>query len=150
MARLRKTSSTPEKAAAYRHPESGLPARPEIGARAHFKKTKTPITCRFNSSLAPEADPLKANDVSARFLDTDYNGMVFRVRQAFFPRTGAWENLNKSLRVEFEDTVWDHLASTTRAPFPAGEHNQIAVKVIDARRNEMLVVKKLEGVKYDK
>jgi hypothetical protein len=92
-----------------------------------------------------EADHLKATDVPAWFLDTDYNGMVFRVRQAFFPRTGAWENLKKSLRVEFEDTVWDHLAGTTSAPFPAGEHNQIAVKVIDPRGNELLVVKKLEG-----
>ena len=94
-----------------------------------------------------EADHLKAGDVPAWFLDTDYNGMVFRVRQAFFPRTGAWENLKKSLKVEFEDTVWDHLAGTTSAPFPAGEHGQIAVKVIDARGNELLVVKKLEDAK---
>jgi adenine-specific DNA-methyltransferase len=94
-----------------------------------------------------EADHLKAGDVPAWFLDTDYNGMVFRVRQAFFPRTGAWENLKKSLKVEFEDSVWDHLAGTTSAPFPAGEHGQIAVKVIDARGNELLVVKKLEDVK---
>jgi adenine-specific DNA-methyltransferase len=94
-----------------------------------------------------EADHLKAADVPAWFLDTDYNGMVFRVRQAFFPRTGAWENLKKSLKVEFEDTVWDHLAGTTSAPFPAGEHGQIAVKVIDPRGNELLVVKKLEEAK---
>jgi adenine-specific DNA-methyltransferase len=44
-----------------------------------------------------EADHLKAGEVPAWLLDTDYNGMVFRVRQAFFPRTGAWENLKKSL-----------------------------------------------------
>jgi adenine-specific DNA-methyltransferase len=94
-----------------------------------------------------EADHLKPGDVPAWFLDTDYNGMVFRVRQAFFPRTGAWENLKKALRVEFEDTVWDHLAGTTSAPFPAGEHGQIAVKVIDPRGNELLVVKKLEDGK---
>jgi adenine-specific DNA-methyltransferase len=69
--------------------------------------------------------------------------MVFRARQAFFPRTGAWENLKKSLRVEFEDTVWDHRAGTTSAPFAGGEHGQIAVKAIDSRGNELLVVKKL-------
>ena len=94
-----------------------------------------------------EADHLKAADVPAWFLDTDYNGMVFRVRQAFFPRTGAWENLKRALKVEFEDTVWGHLAGTTSAPFPAGEHGQIAVKVIDPRGNELLVVKKLEEEK---
>src|SRR5580700_3260561 len=53
MARPRKSSPTPKKAEAYRHPESDLPARPEIGAQAHFKKTKPPTTYRFDSSLAP-------------------------------------------------------------------------------------------------
>ncbi len=94
-----------------------------------------------------DADHLKGTEVPAWLLDTDYNGMVFRVRQAFFPRTGAWENLKRSLKVEFEDTVWDHLAGTTSAPFPAGDHAQIAVKVIDPRGNELLVVKKLEEPK---
>jgi adenine-specific DNA-methyltransferase len=88
---------------------------------------------------------LAGNDVPAWLLDTDYNGMVFRVRQAFFPRTGAWQSLQKSLKVEFEDTVWDHLSGTVSAPFEAGEHRQVAVKVIDPRGNELIVVKKLEG-----
>ena len=35
----------------------------------------------------------------------------------------------------------------TSAPFPAGQHRQIAVKVIDPRGNELLVVKKLEETK---
>ncbi len=92
-----------------------------------------------------EPDHLAGGEVPAWFLDTNYNGLVFRVCQAFFPRTGAWENLKKSLKVEFEDTVWEHLAGTISAPFEAGEHGQIAVKVIDPRGNELLVVKKLEG-----
>jgi hypothetical protein len=115
MARPKKSSPTPKSGQSHQHPDSDLPARPEIGP--------------------------------AWLLDTDYDGMVFRVRQAFFPRTGAWENLKKSLKLEFEDTVWEHLAGTTSAPFPAGEHKQIAVKVIDPRGNELLVVKKLEETK---
>jgi adenine-specific DNA-methyltransferase len=39
--------------------------------------------------------------------------------------------------------VWEHLAGTVSEPFVAGEHKQIAVKVIDDRGNELLVVKKL-------
>ena len=31
-------------------------------------------------------------------LDTDYNDLCFHVSQAFFPRTGAWENLKRALR----------------------------------------------------
>lgn len=82
-------------------------------------------------------------DVPAWLLDTDYNGTVFRVCQAFFPRTGAWESLKRELRSEFEESVWAHLAGTTSAPFPAGQHKTIAVKVIDDRGNELLVTKEL-------
>ena len=82
-------------------------------------------------------------DVPAWLLDTDYNGTVFRVCQAFFPRTGAWENLKRELRAEFEESVWAHLAGTTSAPFPAGPNKTIAVKVIDDRGNELLVTKEL-------
>jgi adenine-specific DNA-methyltransferase len=82
-------------------------------------------------------------DVPAWFLDTDYNDLCFHVSQAFFPRTSAWDNLKKALKGEYEESVWDHLSGTTSAPFEAGEHKQIAVKVIDDRGNELLVVKKL-------
>ena len=84
-------------------------------------------------------------DVPAWFLDTDYNGLVFRVCQAFFPRTSAWDNLKRALKTDFDDSVWAHLAGDTSTAFLAGTHKQIAVKVIDDRGNELMVVKKLEG-----
>jgi adenine-specific DNA-methyltransferase len=83
------------------------------------------------------------DDVPAWLLDTDYNGLCFHVSQAFFPRTSAWENLKKALRGAYDEAVWDHPAGTTSAPFEAGEHGQIAVKVIDDRGNELMVVKPL-------
>jgi adenine-specific DNA-methyltransferase len=83
------------------------------------------------------------NDVPAWFLDTDYNGLCFHVSQAFFPRAGAWDNLKKALRGAYEESVWDHLAGTTSAPFEPGEHRQIGVKVIDDRGNELMVVEKV-------
>jgi len=83
-------------------------------------------------------------DVPAWFLDTDYNGLCFHVSQAFFPRTSAWDNLKRALRTTHEESVWDHLAGAVSAPFEAGENKQIAVKVIDDRGNELMVVKKLE------
>jgi adenine-specific DNA-methyltransferase len=85
----------------------------------------------------------KGEDVPAWFLDTDYNGLCFHVSQAFFPRTGAWENLKKALKGEYEDSVWDHLAGVVSEPFCEGLHKTIAVKVIDDRGNELLVVKPL-------
>jgi adenine-specific DNA-methyltransferase len=87
--------------------------------------------------------PMKGEDVPAWLLDSDYNGRVFKVSQAFFPRTSAWENLKKALAGGYDSSVWDHLAGTTSAPFEAGENRQVAVKVIDDRGNELLVVKGL-------
>jgi adenine-specific DNA-methyltransferase len=94
-----------------------------------------------------ETSHKEPNDVPAWFLDTDYNGLCFHVCQAFFPRTAAWDDLKRALRGEFEDSVWEHLAGTTSAPFEAGEHRQVAVKVIDDRGNELLVVKPLKARK---
>jgi len=95
-----------------------------------------------------EAHHLAGDDVPAWLLDTDYNGSCFHVCQAFFPRTGAWENLKKALRAEYDEAVWDHLAGAVSAPFEAGETATVAVKVIDDRGNELMVVRDLrEGAK---
>ena len=90
-----------------------------------------------------EVDHKKGDDVPAWFLDTNYNGLCFHVCQAFFPRTNAWDNLKKTLKGTYDDSVWEHLASNISSPFTAGDHREIAVKVIDDRGNELLVVKKL-------
>lgn len=89
----------------------------------------------------------KGEDVPAWFLDADYNALCFHASQAFFPRTGAWENLKKALKGDYEETVWDHLAGTVSAPFEMGENGQVAVKVIDDRGNELLIVKSVKEAK---
>jgi adenine-specific DNA-methyltransferase len=91
-----------------------------------------------------ELDHKKGDNVPAWMLDTDYNGLVFHGSQVFFPRTSAWDNLKKALKATHEETVWDHLAGTLSAPFEAGEHEDIAVKVIDDRGNELLITKRLK------
>ncbi|MFP4336992.1 MAG: site-specific DNA-methyltransferase [Halothece sp.] len=90
-----------------------------------------------------EADHEQGKNVPAWFLDTDYNGLCFYVRQAFFPRTSAWDSIKKALKGTYDESVWEHLSGTTSAPFEAGKHKQVAVKVIDDRGNELLVVKDL-------
>lgn len=90
-----------------------------------------------------ETAPLAAEDVPAWFLDTDYNNLCFHVCQAFFPRTSAWDSLKKALKGSYDESVWDHLAGTVSAPFECREQGQIAVKVIDDRGNELLVIKTL-------
>jgi adenine-specific DNA-methyltransferase len=90
-----------------------------------------------------ESRAVKGSDVPAWFLDTDYNGRVFRVCQAFFPKTGAWDALKRALKAEFDESLFDHLSGDTSAAFEAGEHRTIAVKVIDERGNELLVTSPL-------
>jgi hypothetical protein len=70
-----------------------------------------------------------------------------------FRPTSLWKFIRegrvKAIRVDgvkgaHEESVWDHLAGSKSAPFEAGEHGQVAVKVIDDRGNELLVVKNLK------
>jgi adenine-specific DNA-methyltransferase len=91
-----------------------------------------------------ETDSIEAENLPCWMLDTNYNGMVFCASQVFFPKTGAWDNLQKSLKGEFSDSVWEHLAGTTSEPFVLGDKRRIAVKVIDDRGNELMVVKNAE------
>jgi adenine-specific DNA-methyltransferase len=94
-----------------------------------------------------EVNHRTGEDVPAWFLDADYNGLCFHTSQAFFPRTGAWEHLKKALGGDYEETVWDHLAGTVSAPFEIGENGQVAIKVIDDRGNELLIVKPVKEAK---
>ena len=93
--------------------------------------------------ISMENHHAKGDDVPAWMLDTDYNGMCFHVTQAFFPRTSAWDALKKALKADYEASLWDHLAGSVSAPFESRKDAQIAVKVIDDRGNELMVVKKL-------
>ena len=90
-----------------------------------------------------EPNHLKGDDVPTWLLDTNYNGLVFHGSQVFFPRTSAWENLKRALSATHDPSVWEHLAGSVSAPFEAGEHQRVAVKVIDDRGNELIVIKLL-------
>lgn len=94
-----------------------------------------------------ETEEVKAENLPCWMLDTNYNGMAFFATQVFFPKTSAWDNLQKSLKGQFADSVWEHLAGTSSEPFALGDKNRIAVKVIDERGNELMVVKSLEDIR---
>ena len=91
-----------------------------------------------------ETDEVSAENLPCWMLDTNYNGMAFYASQVFFPKTNAWNNLQKSLKGQFEDSVWEHLAGTASEPFALGDKRRVAVKVIDERGNELMVVKGAE------
>lgn len=91
-----------------------------------------------------ETESIEAVNLPCWMLDTDYNNMSFCARQVFFPKTSAWDNLQKSLKGQFNDSAWEHLAGTISEPFLLGKYKRIAVKVIDERGNELLVVRDAE------
>ena len=121
---------------------TAVPAAPQSAPNVQYWQAKLEGLDVFDPAT-DRVEATRGGDVPAWFLDTDYNGLVFRPRQAFFPLTGAWENLKRALRAEFDDAVWAHLAGDTSEPFVAGPNQQIAVKVIDARGNELMVVRSL-------
>ena len=142
------TTGTPASAAGQ-----GMPAEAAVPETLAAKAAGAPAAGRSYQvellgldvfdPVAMDSDHREGDDVPAWFLDTDYNGLCFRVYQAFFPRTSAWEGLKRSLRGKFEDSVWAHLSGTVSTPFQTGDHGQIAVKVVDDRGNELMVVKPL-------
>jgi adenine-specific DNA-methyltransferase len=87
-----------------------------------------------------EQEAIEGQNMPAWMLDTDYDGMCFYATQVFFPRTAAWDNLQKSLKAEFDPSVWEHLAGTVSEPFVPGPRRRVAVKVIDERGNELMRV----------
>ena len=95
--------------------------------------------------ITMKVDHRRGDDVPTWLLDTNYNDLCFHASQVFFPRTGAWDNLKHALKMDYDEGVWDHLAGTVSAPFEAGENRKIAVKVIDDRGNELMVVQELKG-----
>ena len=111
------------------------------GGPPRFEVELTGLDTFDPTTMAPEH--LRGDDVPCWMLDTDYNELCFRASQVFFPRTAAWDALRKALKADYDDTVWDHLAGARSAPFEAGDERQVAVKVIDDRGNELLVVKPL-------
>ncbi len=91
-----------------------------------------------------DTDHIDGVNLPCWMLDTNHNGMAFYASQVFFPKTSAWDNLQKSLKGQFEDSVWLHLAGTVSEPFALGDKKRIAVKVIDERGNELMATRSEE------
>lgn len=88
-------------------------------------------------------EPTRADQVAAWFLDTNYDNRTFCPTQSFFPNKSAWRNIVRSLRSVIDEDNLEAFSGTESLPFPAGEHNRIAVKVIDRRGNELMRIHKL-------
>ena len=142
MSDLLKTSRASEIFSVTGLPDAVLrPAR--NGAKSASGAALWEVELRGLDIFHPETmdlDKIEGQSVPAWLLDTDYDGMCFYATQVFFPKTAAWDNLQKSLKAEFDPSVWEHLAGTVSEPFALGDRRRVAVKVIDERGNELMRV----------
>ena len=83
--------------------------------------------------------------IQAWFLDTEYDGRVFRVSQAFFPVSNGWEKLSRSLRGTVDAELVEELHSWTSLPFETPESGRIAVRVISDDGNAAEVILPVSG-----
>ncbi|MBI5328637.1 MAG: site-specific DNA-methyltransferase [Deltaproteobacteria bacterium] len=83
------------------------------------------------------------NRIAAWFIDTDYDKRAFCISQAFFPDSTAWDKLKRALKATIDEDKFELLTSTQSLPFKLGKEKRIAVKVIDHRGNEVMVVREV-------
>ena len=78
-------------------------------------------------------------------LDTNYDGKSLFPTQVFFPLDSpatkrGWGNLAKNLKGAVDKTLIQYYIGNTSLPFQAGDHQRIAVRVVDDRGVESLKI----------
>ena len=83
----------------------------------------------------------KPDEIACWFIDDDYNGESFFVRQAYF--TGwdePYDKLRRALRAEVDESAWESLYREESVFFDPPKDGKIAVKVINDYGDEVLKV----------
>ena len=96
----------------------------------------------------PQSGEVRSDDtdgIACWFVDTDYNGESFFVRQAYF--LGAqdpYKALKTTLKAEIDADAWASLNSAVSRPFGAPSTGRIAVKIINPLGDEAMKVFRVE------
>ena len=80
-------------------------------------------------------------------LDTNYDNRSLYPRQVFFPLSGnkdGWSKLKKTLKAEINLELIEKFKGTESIPFDSENHKTIAIKIVDDRGIESLVIKSLD------
>jgi adenine-specific DNA-methyltransferase len=93
-----------------------------------------------------EVRPSGPNDIACWFIDTDYDGRSFFVRQAYFlGGNDPYEKLKRALRADVDEAEWSKLYSSRSVPFDPPLKGKVAVKVINHYGDEVLKVYPVGG-----
>jgi len=83
--------------------------------------------------------------IACWFIDTDYSGESFFVRQAYFlGQNDPYKSLKISLKAEIDADGWESLNSDTSVPFAKPSTGRIAVKVINHLGDEVMKVYRVD------
>ena len=85
------------------------------------------------------------DNIACWFIDSDYNGESFFVRQAYFlGQNDPYKSLKTSLKAEIDLEAWESLNSDVSVPFAKPSTGRIAVKVINHLGDEVMKVYKVQ------
>jgi len=85
------------------------------------------------------------DNIACWFIDSDYNGESFFVRQAYFlGQNDPYKSLKTSLKAEIDLEAWESLNSDTSVAFAKPSTGRIAVKVINHLGDEVMKVYKVK------
>lgn len=97
----------------------------------------------------PRTQELKGGStdkIAVWMLDTDYDNRSLFPSQIFFPMQDDkrdWTKLAKALNGNVDEELLEQYTGTVSIPFTLGEKRIVAVKIVDDRGVEMLIVKKI-------
>lgn len=130
-----------------------LVGQPDVDLRRITKgehKGRWEIEIRGFDYFNPRTGEIESGDtkkVAMWILDPDYDGRSVYARQVFFPMAGAkdgWGRLAKSLKGELDKERIEAYRGVTSLPFEAGKFRRVAVKLVDDRGIESLVVREMD------
>ena len=86
------------------------------------------------------------DNIACWFIDSDYNGESFFVRQAYFlGQNDPYKSLKTSLKAEIDLEAWETLNSDISVPFAKPQTGRIAVKVINHLGDEVMKVYRVQN-----
>ena len=123
-----------------------LIGQPDVLVESYEDKgeTKHKVTVHgfdYYNTKTGEVESGGADKIAVWLLDTDYDGRSLYPRQVFFPMAGpndGWARLAKNLKAEIDAELIEAYRGTTSLPFKSGEHDRVAVKIVDDRGIESL------------
>lgn len=101
----------------------------------------------YYNPVTGDTDSAGVNRIAMWMLDTDYDERTVFPTQVFFPQGDSkrdWTKLAKALNGTVDEDSLEFFSSDTSLPFKSGNNKKIAVKIVDDRGVESLVIKELK------